>query len=160
MDLVISPEGERVIIHETGRTPRDLQAFAARSYDCHDFSAPIASGSFRVDAMVIVPCSMKTLSAVVYSYAENLMVRSADVMLKERRTLILVPRESPLHWGHLNMMCRAAELGAIICPPVPAYYSHPQSLSDIVDGSVGRILDLLEVENTLAPRWEKESLTV
>jgi 4-hydroxy-3-polyprenylbenzoate decarboxylase len=118
-----------------------------------DLAASISSGSFRTDGMIIAPCSMKTLSGVVNSYADNLMVRAADVVLKEQRRLVLVPRESPLHVGHTRLMHEAALMGAIICPPMPAFYNFPESVEDIVDHSVGRILDLFGLDSGKVKRW-------
>jgi len=123
------------------------------SYDTEDIFAPLASGSFLTDGMVVVPCSMKTLSAIANSYADNLLARAADITLKEQRKLVLVVRETPLHLGHLELMAKAARLGAIILPPVPAFYHHPETLAEIVDHTVGRILDLFGIEHTLTPRW-------
>lgn len=158
--LVITPRGEWVIAHETSRTAHDLQALASRTYDCHDFSSALASGSFGVDAMVVVPCSMKTLSGIAYSYSANLLMRAADVTLKEKRRLVLVVRETPLHWGHLDTMRRASAMGAMICPPVPALYQRPRSVADIIDSTVGKVLDLVGIDHNLCARWGEEQLPV
>ena len=151
--LVITRTARQVIAQETERTVQQVQSLADRVYDPDDLAAPVASGSFTVDGMVIAPCSVKMLSAVANSYAADLVSRAADVMLKEGRPLILVVRETPLHLGHLRLMARAAEIGALIFPPVPAFYGRPQTVADIVDGTVGRILARLGVENELYTKW-------
>ena len=131
-----------------------VRQLATHSYKENDISAPIASGGLRVDAMVIVPCSMKTLAAVAVGYGNNLLTRAADVTLKERRRLIVVPREAPFHLGHLRNMVALSEMGAVILAPVPAFYLRPQTVGDIVDHTVGKILDLMSVEHTLVQAWE------
>ncbi len=151
--LVISRNGEKVLRHETSRTPEEVAGLASASYDPDDLLAPLASGSFLTEGMVVAPCSMKTLSAIAHSYADNLLSRAADVTLKERRRLVAVVRESPLHLGHLDLMAQAARLGAVILPPVPAFYHRPKALDDIVDHTIGRILDLFGIEHSLTPRW-------
>ena len=151
--LIITMTARQVIAQETERTVQQVESLANRVYDPTDLAAPIASGSFPVDGMVIAPCSVKMLSAVANSYAADLVSRAADVTLKEGRPLVLVVRETPLHLGHLRLMARAAEIGALIFPPVPAFYGHPQTVADIVDGTVGRILARLGVENTLYSKW-------
>ena len=152
--LVISQAARLIIAHETECTVAQIEALADRAYAPDHLAAPIASGSFAADSMVIAPCSIKTLSAIVNSYAADLMSRAADVMLKEGRPVVLVVRETPLHLGHLRLMARAAEIGAVIFPPVPAFYGHPQTIDEIVDGTVGRVLARLGVENELYTRWE------
>jgi flavin prenyltransferase len=152
--LVITPPGEVTLVQETDVTPSDLRALAARSYAAGDIAAPIASGSFVTDGMVIAPCSMKTLSAVANSYTDNLLVRAADVTLKEGRTLVLVVRETPLHLGHLRLMVQAAGIGAVIFPPVPAFYARPMTVEALIDQSVGRILARLGLDNELYSVWE------
>jgi 4-hydroxy-3-polyprenylbenzoate decarboxylase len=131
-----------------------VEALADQLHDVHNVGASIASGSFRCSAMVVAPCSMRTLAAVAHGLADNLITRAADVMLKERRRLVLMVRESPLHLVHLRNMVSVTEMGGIICPPLPAFYLRPQSVSDIVDQSVARVLDLLDVPHSLAPRWD------
>lgn len=138
---------------ETDRTPADVVALADHHYKASDIAARIASGSFKTDGMIVAACSMKTLSAIVHSYADNLLVRAADVCLKDRRRLILMPRETPLHAGHCKLLLEAAQLGAIIAPPMPAMYVRPESVDDIVDHTVGRVLDLLDVESDFVKRW-------
>lgn len=152
--LVISNGAKLAIKQESDRTVKEIEALADVVHNDHNLAASIASGSFKTDGMVIVPCSMKTLSAVANSYGENLLARAADVVLKERRPLILVPREMPLHAGHCRLMHEAALIGAIIAPPVPAFYTRPQTVQDIVDHTVGRLLDLLGIDNALCQRWE------
>src|SRR5690606_15216530 len=124
---------------------------------CHAIDAigaSIASGSFRAHGMVVAPCSMRTLAAIAHGLSDNLLTRAADVALKERRRLLLLARETPLHLGHLRNMVAATEMGAIVCPPVPASYQRPHTVEDIVQHSVARLLDLLELEHALAPRWQ------
>ena len=133
-----------------------VEALADRCYRMNDIAAPLASGSFKADAMAVVPCTMKTLSGIANSFADNLLVRAADVMLKERRRLVLVPRETPLHLGHLRLMIRVAEMGAVVMPPNPAFYHRPVSVEEIVDQTVNRVLDLLgvELDADLFRRWD------
>jgi len=130
-----------------------VQALAHVVYPVGDISACVASGSYPMDSMVVVPCSMKTLAAIAHGYADNLLTRAADVMLKERRRLILVPRETPLHSGHLRNMLTASDLGALVVPPVPAFYHQPASLQDIIDHTVGKLLSLLGLPQDLMPAW-------
>jgi 4-hydroxy-3-polyprenylbenzoate decarboxylase len=124
------------------------------AYHPDDLTAPIASGSFTTDGMVIAPCSIKTLSAVANSYAANLIRRAADVTLKERRPLVLLVRETPLHLGHLRLMARATEIGATVFPPIPAFYGHPQTVDDVINETLGRVLSHLGIENELYTVWE------
>lgn len=151
--LVISPMGARVIREETGRTTADLAGISHCSYQPDDLSAPIASGSYPVDGMLIVPCSIKTLSGVANSYADSLIVRAADVCLKEGRPLLLAVRETPLHPGHLRLMSQAAAAGALIFPPVPAFYSQPETIDDLVKASVGRMLARIGIDNSAYQPW-------
>jgi 4-hydroxy-3-polyprenylbenzoate decarboxylase len=151
--LVLSPAARLTIAKETEWQVSDVTALATRSYNYSDIGASIASGSFPTLGMVVIPCSIKTLSAIANSYAENLLVRAADVTLKEGHPLVLVVRESPLHYGHLRLMGLAARAGATIFPPVPAFYGKPHSIGEIVDGLVGRILLRLGIENDLYTRW-------
>lgn len=152
--LVVSQTARLVIAHESALTPAQIKDLADHAYAPDDLTAPIASGSFAADGMVIAPCSIKTLSAVANSYGADLMSRAADVTLKEGRPLVLLVRETPLHLGHLRLMARAAEIGAVIFPPVPAFYSRPQTVAELVDGTVGRVLARLGVENELYTRWQ------
>jgi 4-hydroxy-3-polyprenylbenzoate decarboxylase len=123
-------------------------------HNCKNIGASIASGSFKTAGMVVVPCSMKTLSAIANSYADNLIVRAADVVLKERRRLVIVPRETPLHIGHCELMLKVSQMGAILCPPAPAFYTHPKTVDDIIDHSVARLLDLFDIEDADTQRWQ------
>jgi 4-hydroxy-3-polyprenylbenzoate decarboxylase len=154
--LVISSAAATTIPLETDYTPEEVRALATEEYRFKDIAAAISSGSFRTDGMIILPCSMKTLSAIAYSYSDNLLTRAADVVLKERRPLILCPRETPLHLGHLRALTMAAELGAFIAPPMPAFYHRPQTVDDIINQTVNRVLDLLNVNlpEDLFRRWQ------
>lgn len=151
--LVISEAAETTLKFETDRTPEDIRSLADYSYDIRNISAPISSGSFKTDGMIIVPCSIKTMSAISNSYNENLMIRAGDITLKERRKLVLAVRESPLHLGHLRSMERLTEMGAVILPPVPAFYTQPRTIEDIVDYTVGKMLDVFDIEHNLFQRW-------
>lgn len=153
LHLVVSPSGWRTVGHELGMTRGDFAPLAHQLHDAADVGASIASGSFRCDGMVIAPCSMSTLAAVAHGLADNLIRRAADVTLKERRRLVLMVRESPLHLGHLRNMTTVTELGAIVCPPMGAFYNWPRSIEELVDQSVGRVLDLLNVAHELGSRW-------
>jgi 4-hydroxy-3-polyprenylbenzoate decarboxylase len=152
--LVITQTARLVIAQETDLAVAQVEALADHIYAPDDLTAPIASGSFATSGMVIAPCSIKMLSAVANSYAADLVSRAADVTLKEGRPLALLVRETPLHLGHLRLMAQAAEAGAIIFPPMPAFYGRPQTVSEIVDGTVGRVLARLGLENELYTRWE------
>jgi len=151
--LVISAAAKATIAQETDWKVSDVEALANVTYDVRDVGAATASGSFVTAGMVIIPCSVKTLSAVANSYSADLISRAADVTLKEGHPLVLVFRESPLHLGHLRLMAYAAEIGAVILPPVPAFYARPQSVQDIVDEIVGRTLLRLGIENELYLKW-------
>jgi 4-hydroxy-3-polyprenylbenzoate decarboxylase len=154
--LVMSPSARETIALETDWKPRDVEALADVTYRYNDVAAAISSGSFRTDGMVVLPASMKTVSAIAYSFGDNLLTRAADVTLKERRTLIVAPRETPLHLGHLRAMTQLAEIGAVVVPLMPAFYMRPASVGDIVDQMIGRILDLLGIEppEGLVKRWQ------
>ncbi|MHB1248687.1 MAG: UbiX family flavin prenyltransferase [Polaromonas sp.] len=152
--LVASDAGWRNLRHEGDMDRASVEALADQVHDVHNVGAALASGSFQCSAMVVAPCSMRTLAAVAHGLSDNLITRAADVMLKERRRLVLMVRESPLHLMHLRNMVSVTEMGGIICPPLPAFYLRPQSVSDIVDYSVARVLDLLDVPHKLAPRWD------
>jgi 4-hydroxy-3-polyprenylbenzoate decarboxylase len=152
--LVMSPYAKLNIEIETSYKAQDVEDLADVVHSCRNQAASISSGSFRTDGMVVAPCSMKTLSAIVNSYADSLLVRAADVVLKEGRKLVLMPREVPLHVGHCKLLYEAAQLGAVIAPPMPAFYSQPRTIDDLVNHSVGRILDLFDLEAGILKRWE------
>jgi 4-hydroxy-3-polyprenylbenzoate decarboxylase len=152
--LILSRSGERTAHLEMGKSAADFRALADCWYPVEDIGCRLASGSFRTDAMVIAPCSIHTMSAIAAGISSNLIVRAADVILKERRRLILMVRESPLHLGHLRSMTALAEMGAIIAPPAPAFYHQPRTVADIVEHSVDRLLDLLGLPSEEARRWD------
>lgn len=151
--LVVSDAGWHNLQHELAMKRSAVKALADQLHDVRDIGATLASGSFQCSGMVVAPCSMRTLAAVAHGLADNLITRAADVMLKERRRLLLMVRESPLSLVHLRNMVSVTEAGAIICPPLPAFYLRPQSVDDIVDQSVARVLDLLDIPHALATRW-------
>ena len=151
--LVITPAASITIGQETDWTVDEVKAMAFQSYEIDEIGATIASGSFHVDAMVIAPCSIKSMGMLANSIDANLLIRAADVALKERRKLVLVVRETPLHSGHLRLMSLLSDIGAIIMPPVPAFYNHPETVADLIDQTVGRILDVIGVEHHLLRRW-------
>jgi len=151
--LVVSPAGWMNVEQELGRGRKDVEALAHVVHGVREIGASIASGSFRTDGMVVAPCSMKTLASIALGLADNLIARAADVVLKERRRLVLLVRETPLHLGHLRTMAQLAEMGAIIAPPVPAFYAKPRSIADMVDQTLGRVLDLFDIEAGLLRRW-------
>ena len=152
--LVVSDAGWRNLQHELGMEPPAAQALAHQVHDVNNVGAAIASGSFQCHAMVVAPCSMRTLAAIAHGLADNLLTRAADVMLKERRRLVLMVRETPLHLAHLRNMVAVTEMGGIVCPPLPAFYLRPQTVEDVVNHSVARVLDLIDVDHQLAPRWQ------
>jgi len=156
--LVITPVAKEIILLETDFTVEEIEAMATYAYDIDDMGAAIASGSFKTDGMVIIPCSIKSLSAIANSYSANLLLRAADVTLKERRRLVAVVRETPLHRGHLQLMLRLTDMGAIIFPPLPAFYNRPKTIEDIIDHTVGRVLDFFDVDHTLFERWGGSTL--
>jgi flavin prenyltransferase len=152
-ELVMTPSAELNIREETAWDPEDVKKLATRYHDHTNVGATISSGSYKTDGMIIAPCSINTLSAVAMSLNNNLRVRAADVVLKERRRLILIVRETPLHRGHLRNMLEVTENGGIIMPPVPSFYHHPKSIDEIINHTVARALDLLGVEHNLSRRW-------
>lgn len=152
----VSGYGLTVLEHECGMTERDIRPLVSALYPVGDIGGPIASGSFRADAMCVVPCSMRTLGSVANGIADNLLCRAADVMLKERRNLVLAVRETPLSPVHLENMLKLSRLGVGIVPACPAFYHHPATIDDLVTAYAGRLLDCLGVENDLAPRWKGE----
>jgi 4-hydroxy-3-polyprenylbenzoate decarboxylase len=152
--LVMSPYAKLNMELETSHTPAYVEALADVVHGYRNQAASISSGSFKTEGMVIAPCAMKTLSGIVHSDADSLLTRAADVVLKERRRLVLMPRESPLHAGHCKLLYEATQLGAIIAPPMPAFYNRPETIDDLVNHSVGRILDLFDLDAGLLDRWE------
>lgn len=151
--LVISPSAARTLHEETEFTMEDVRALADVVHPHKDIGASIASGSFRTMGMLVAPCSVKSLSAIAHSYDEDLTARAADVCLKERRRLVLLFRETPLHAGHIDLMAQATRIGAIVMPPTPSFYNRPASVDDVINQSVGRMLDLFNLENNLVTRW-------
>ena len=151
--LVVSTMGEYVAAHECGMNLEELKTLATYFHDNKNLAAPIASGSFKTDGMVIVPCSMRTLAAVANGLSDNLLTRAADVVIKERRNLVMVPRETPLSVIHLENMLRLAKAGVTVMPAAPGFYHQPESITDIVSIMVGRILDQLKIEHNLFKRW-------
>jgi 4-hydroxy-3-polyprenylbenzoate decarboxylase len=152
--LVMSRFGRMNIELETAYTPQEVEDLADEVHGFGNQAAAISSGSFKTVGMVIAPCSMRTLSGIAHSSAENLMVRAADVVLKEGRKLVLMPREAPLHVGHCKLLYEAAQLGAVIAPPMPAFYNHPKTIDDLVNHTVGRVLDLFDLDAGIVKRWE------
>jgi len=151
--LVISESGKNNIEIETGLRADEVATMADHVYDNKDVGAALASGSFLTEGMVVVPCTIKTLSGIANSYTNNLLVRAADVTLKEKRKLVLVVRETPLHVGHLRLMTRAANMGAHILPPIPSFYHQPKTIDDIIHQTIGKIFDYLGIEHNLFKRW-------
>ncbi len=152
--LVLSQQARQTIELETAYTAADFEAIADVVHRDSDLAASISSGSFITDGMLIIPCSMKTAAAVAHSFNANLLVRAADVCLKERRKVVLVVRETPLHVGHLRTLVQLAEIGAVILPPIPGMYARPRSVEDIVNHTVGKALDQFGIHNTLFARWQ------
>ena len=156
--LILSRSGEKTLFLETGKKASDLKSFASCFWPVDDISAPLASGSFRTDGMIVSPCSIHTMSSIACGITSNLLTRAADVTLKERRRLILMVRESPLHVGHLRTMTALAEMGAIVAPPIPGFYNNPildkpLTVEELVDSSVDRVLDLIGLPDEGARRW-------
>ena len=152
--VVMTDSAEKVVQYECEKTINDIKQMAAVFYDVHDVGAAIASGSFKMDAMIVIPCSMKTAASIANGITDNLLTRAADVMLKEFRTLIVVPRETPMHAGHLENLLKLSRLGARIIPACPGFYHKPESLNDLVDMMVGKVCDSLGVEHELFKRWQ------
>lgn len=151
--LIMSRTAKMNAVIETDWSVKDIEALADEVHSDKDLAASISSGSFTTDGMVVVPCSMKSLSGIANSYADTLIVRAADVVLKEHRRLVVVPRETPLHVGHCKLLYEAAQLGAIIVPPMPAFYNRPQTIDDIINHTVGRLLDLYGLDAGIVKRW-------
>ena len=152
--LVVSNGGKLNISLETDWALGDVEALAHEVHSDQNLAATIASGSFKTGGMIVAPCSMKTLSGIVNSYADTLVIRAADVILKEQRKLVLMPRETPLHMGHCRLLLQAAEMGAVIAPPMPAFYNDPHTIDDILNHNIGRVLDLFDIESGLVKRWK------
>lgn len=152
--LVASEQAKQTVELETDIRPAELEALADVVHDSRNLAASISSGSFKTDGMIVVPCSMRSASAIAFSLNDNLLVRAADVCLKERRTLVMVVRETPLHVNHLRNLARAAEAGAVILPPVPGTYSRPKTIEDVVNHTVGKVLDQFHIPNELFRRWQ------
>ena len=154
--LVMSNAAKRTILLETDFQIVDVEALADKLYSFSDIAASISSGSYKTIGMVVIPCTIKTLSGIAHSYSDNLLTRAADVVLKDRRKLVLVLRETPLHLGHIRLMQTVTELGGIIAPPMPAFYHRPQSINDIINQTVNRVLDLFDIEldKDLFARWQ------
>lgn len=155
--LVMTRAAQVTLAHETSLKVADVQAIAGVVHRSEDVAASISSGSFQTMGMIVAPCSIRSLSEIASGVTSNLLTRAADVVLKERRRLVLMVRETPLHLGHLRSMMQATEMGAIVMPPVPAFYARPQTIDDIVDHSVGRTLDLFGIDNALVRRWGETS---
>ena len=153
--LIMSPSAGQTIVDETDWTVSDVRALADVVYNNKDIGASLSSGSYRHDGMIVAPCSVKTLSGIVNSYDDNLLTRAADVALKEKRRVVLMVRETPLHLGHIELMARAASYGAVVMPPVPAFYHRPQTLDDVINQSVGKALDLFDISHRLFRRWKE-----
>jgi 4-hydroxy-3-polyprenylbenzoate decarboxylase len=151
--LIISEAGKLNFEIETSYKPAEVEAMADFVYDHKDMAASLSSGSFLTEAMVVIPCTMKSLSGIANSYNENLLVRAADVTLKEKRKLVLVVRETPLHVGHLRLMTMAAEMGAHLLPPVPSFYHQPKTIDDIINQTIGKVFDYIGIEHDLFKRW-------
>ena len=158
--LVLSKAARRNIALESDWTPEEVERLADVNYNFEDVGAALASGSFLTDGMVVAPCSVKTASAIAHCYNDNLLVRAADVTLKERRTLVVLFRETPLHKGHIDILHRLADVGAVILPPMVAFYHRPQTVEEIVDQTVGKVLDQLKIEHNLFRRWKGADLAV
>ena len=156
--LVVSRSAEKTIRMETQWTLDQVKALATVSYNMEDVGADISSGSFHTEGMAVIPCSVKSLSAIANSYNENLLIRAADVSLKERRKLVLVVRETPLHRGHLSLMLNVADAGAVILPPIPAFYFLPKTMDDLINHTVGRVLDIFDIDHSLFNRWGSQKL--
>lgn len=155
--LIVSPSGARTMTEETGKTPADVKALADVVHSYKDIGAALSSGSFKTLGMLVAPCSVRTLSGIANCNDENLIVRAADVCLKERRRVVLLLRETPLHRGHIDLMLRATDIGAIVMPPVPAFYHRPKTIDELVNQTVGRALDLFDLDSGLVKRWTEEA---
>lgn len=157
--LILSPSAGQTIVDETDWTVSDVKGLADVVYNNRDIGASLSSGSYRHDGMIVAPCSVKTLSGIVNSYDDNLLTRAADVSIKEKRRVVLLVRETPLHLGHIELMGRAASYGAVVMPPVPAFYHRPKTLDDVVNQTVGKALDLFDISHSLFRRWKESDPT-
>jgi 4-hydroxy-3-polyprenylbenzoate decarboxylase len=153
--LIITSTAEKIILQETSYSIKEVKRLASTVYQNEDLDAPISSGSFLTDGMIVIPCSIKSLSGIAHSYNENLLTRAADVTLKERRKLLLMVRETPLHQGHIELMLYASRVGAILLPPMPAFYFQPKTIDDLINHTVGKVLDLFGIDQDLFERWGK-----
>lgn len=151
--LIISSAGEKVISHELGVDRKEIEKLATHAYDVNNLTAPLMSGSFRTDGMIVIPCSMKTLAGITHGFADNLILRAADVTMKEKRRLVVVPRETPLSTVHIRNMLEAAKLGVYVVPAMPAFYNKPEKIDDMVDFIVGRVLDCFNIDHNLFKRY-------
>ena len=156
--LIVSRSAEKTLRMETSWTLEQVKALASVTYNMEDVGADISSGSFQTEGMVVIPCSIKSLSAIANSYNENLLIRAADVALKERRKLVLVVRETPFHRGHLSLMMNVADAGGVILPPIPAFYFLPKTMDDLINHTVGRVLDVFGIDHRLFNRWGSQKL--
>ncbi|MDO9536028.1 MAG: UbiX family flavin prenyltransferase [Bacillota bacterium] len=152
--LIISEASKRTIQLETNYEVEEVEKMAAEVHDINNIGASISSGSFKTSGMIIAPCAIKTLSAIANSFNTNLLIRAADVVLKERRKLVLLVRETPLHLGHLRLMTMVTEAGGILLPPMPAFYNHPQTMQDLINQTVGKVLDQFDIDHNLFSRWQ------
>jgi 4-hydroxy-3-polyprenylbenzoate decarboxylase len=151
--LILTDAAKLNISVETDRRVKDVEALADVVHNVMNISASIASGSFRTEGMIVAPCSIRTLSAITHSFADNLLVRAADVVLKERRRLVVMPREAPLHVGHCKLLYEASQMGVIVFPPMPTFYGRPKTIDDMLDATIGRVLDLFGIDAGLVKRW-------
>jgi flavin prenyltransferase len=154
--LIMSASAGQTIVDETDWKVADVRALADVVHNFRDIGASLSSGSYRTDGIMVAPCSIKTLSGIVNSYDDNLLTRAADVCLKEKRRVVLLVREAPFHLGHLELMTRAAQYGAVVMPPVPAFYHRPKTLDDVINQSVGKAIDFFDVPHTLFKRWKED----
>ncbi len=155
--LIVTSTAGEILLQETSYSIKRIEDLATRVHRNEDLGASISSGSFKTDGMVVIPCSIKTLSGIAHSYNDNLLTRAADVVLKERRRLVLAVRETPLHQGHIELMLQASRMGAILFPPMPAFYTHPKTIDDLINHTVGKILDLFGIDHNLFVRWGTSS---
>lgn len=155
--LIISESGKKNILFETEYSIKDVESMADKAYDNNYLAAPPASGSFLNNGMIVAPCTIKTLSGIANSYSDNLLLRAADVTLKEKRKLVLLVRETPFHKGHLRLMSMATDMGALVLPPIPSFYNHPKTIEDIIHHTIGRVFDYFGIEHNLCKRWGEKN---